>query len=273
MNNSSFDPANQSNRSSQPPSHQGRPTPQGGSSPMSGQPRYGAQPPYDQQQGQWGGQNYPHHGNPHQQWSSPQPPPKKNFFLRHKILTGLLALVLIVIVGSAVSQGGKGSSSADGDSSGASGGGTGAASGHASQSDGKKDKKDALPPIGTPVRDGKFEFTVTRVERNVPSVGDQYLNQKAQGAYTLVYVSVKNVSTETQAMSADSQKAYDTHGVGYSADSTASLYMEGNDMFFKDVNPGNTLKGVLVFDAAKGTKLTKVRLHDSMFSNGVEASL
>jgi len=99
------------------------------------------------------------------------------------------------------------------------------------------------------------------------------VNKKAQGSYTLVHVTVKNVGTEAETMMADGQKAYDANGVGYEATSDGAIYIEGNDTLYTEINPGNTLKGILVFDAPKGTKLTKVRLHDSMFSNGVEASL
>ena len=136
-----------------------------------------------------------------------------------------------------------------------------------------QEKKDALPALGTPVTDGKFTFTVSRVERNVPSIGGQYMNKKAQGSYTLVHITVKNTGTDAQSLMADSQKAYDANGVGYEATSDGAFYIEGNDTLFTEINPGNTLKGILVFDTPAGTKLTKVRLHDSMFSNGVETSL
>ncbi|WP_338811645.1 DUF4352 domain-containing protein [Dermacoccus nishinomiyaensis] len=99
------------------------------------------------------------------------------------------------------------------------------------------------------------------------------MNKKAQGSYTLVHVTVKNVGTEAETMMADGPKAYDANGVGYEATLDGAIYIEGNDTLYTEINPGNTLKGILVFDAPKGTKLTKVRLHDSMFSNGVEASL
>mgnify|MGYP002650418659 CR=1 FL=1 len=39
------------------------------------------------------------------------------------------------------------------------------------------------------------------------------MNKKAQGSYTLVHVTVKNVGTEAETMMADGPKAYDANGL------------------------------------------------------------
>lgn len=239
---------------------------------------YSGQQGYPNHQGGW--QNQPHQQNGQWQQQAPQQP-KKNWFLRHKILTAILALVLIGIIAS-VAGGSKKDDTASGSSSAAANTANSAAAmsgetkaGETKASDSKDDdsKDKALPAVGQPIRDGKFEFIVTKVERNVPSIGGEFMNKKAQGAYTLVHVTVKNVGDETQTMSASGQKAYDAKGIGYEATSDGAIYIEGNDTLYTEINPGNSLKGVLVFDAPKGTTLTKVRLHDSMFSNGAEGSL
>ncbi|QEH94316.1 DUF4352 domain-containing protein [Dermacoccus abyssi] len=224
--------------------------------------------PGQQGQGQYGQYGQPQggyqQGPPQGGWQQAPQPKKKNWFLRHKILTAILALFLIGGIAAATSGGG-GSNGSD----------TASNSDNSSGSEKKKDEKksEALPKVGTAIKDGDLEFTVTKVEPGVASVGDQYLGEKAQGAFTLVHVSVKNVGTQTQTVMADGQKAYDAKGIGYEANSTASIYVKNNDTFFTEINPGNTLQGVFVFDAPKGIKLTKVRLHESMFSNGVEGSL
>jgi hypothetical protein len=43
--------------------------------------------------------------------------------------------------------------------------------------------------------------------------------------------------------------------------------------FLEDINPGNEVKGKLIFDVPKPTKLTAIELHDSMFSGGVKVAL
>lgn len=248
---------------------------QGGQYPQNG--GYAQYPQNGQQfQGHPQGGAHPHSGYPQQQWQQTEPPKKKNFFVRHKILTGVLALGLVAGIAAAAGGGSKdgGSSNAGSPTSAAAPAKSGSAASSGGQSSAAaQEKKDALPALGTPVTDGKFTFTVSRVERNVPSIGGQYMNKKAQGSYTLVHITVKNTGTDAQSLMADSQKAYDANGVGYEATSDGAFYIEGNDTLFTEINPGNTLKGILVFDTPAGTKLTKVRLHDSMFSNGVETSL
>jgi hypothetical protein len=43
--------------------------------------------------------------------------------------------------------------------------------------------------------------------------------------------------------------------------------------FLEDINPGNTVKGKLVFDVPQGTKLASVVLHESMYTAGVKIPL
>ena len=51
------------------------------------------------------------------------------------------------------------------------------------------------PGIGDAVRDGKFEFVVTKVDCSKSKVGSQYLNKKAQGKFCMISVNVKNIGT------------------------------------------------------------------------------
>jgi hypothetical protein len=49
---------------------------------------------------------------------------------------------------------------------------------------------------GTPVRDGKFEFTVQRVECGKSRVGSRDFGQTAQGHFCFVYMKVENIDKE-----------------------------------------------------------------------------
>ena len=131
----------------------------------------------------------------------------------------------------------------------------------------------AAPKIGTAVRDGKFQFTVTGT-KTASQVGDQYLNKKAQGQFLLVSVTVANIGDKAQMFDSSSQKLYDTAGREYSADAAAGIYLgEAGKSFLEQINPGNSVKGTVVFDVPAGTKLDKIELHDSMFSGGVDVKL
>jgi hypothetical protein len=138
----------------------------------------------------------------------------------------------------------------------------------------KADDKPKTAKIGQPARDGKFEFTVKSSKCGVRTVGTSLLGAEAQGQFCLVTVNVKNIGKESQMFDGSSQKAYDAKGTEYSADSTAALYANKNaDTFLNDINPGNQVTGVVVFDIPKNVKITKLELHDSPFSGGVTVAL
>ncbi|SHN47891.1 DUF4352 domain-containing protein [Cryptosporangium aurantiacum] len=162
---------------------------------------------------------------------------------------------------------------------GALGGGSGAGtdtaaapSGDAPEQSAKSEEKPA--GLNTPVRDGKFEFTVTSVQCGKTTVGTEYLNKTAQGQFCLVAVTVKNIGDVAQLFDASSQKAHNAQGQEYAADSEASIYVNSEGQtFLEQINPGNSVNGTLVWDIPKGQKLATLELHDSPFSGGVEVSV
>jgi Domain of unknown function (DUF4352) len=92
--------------------------------------------------------------------------------------------------------------------------------------------RDSGPGMGDPVRDGKFEFTVTKLDCSKSKVGSEYLNQKAQGIFCIISVTVKNIGKEAQTFDGSSQKAYDAEGTEFSNDTRAEIYAnEGSPTF------------------------------------------
>lgn len=172
--------------------------------------------------------------------------------------------VLVVMLGCGVNSGsGKNNAASTG---------TGAAS--AAPTKHTTGKQDKAPGLNQPARDGKFEFTVTRVKCGATKVGSDLLGQKAQGQYCLITLRVKNIGKEAQSFADSAQKAYDAKKVEYSVDSAAGIYANSdNQVLFQDINPGNAVSGTLVFDVPKGTRLTSLELHDSVFSGGVQVAL
>ncbi|MFI6226170.1 DUF4352 domain-containing protein [Micromonospora echinospora] len=136
------------------------------------------------------------------------------------------------------------------------------------------EKKAAVAKVGEPTRDGKFEFTVKSSKCGVAKVGTDLIGAKAQGQFCLITINVKNIGKEAQMFDGSSQKAYAADGTEYSADTSAAIYANKNaETFLNDINPGNQVNGVLVFDIPKNVKLTKLELHDSPFSGGVDVTL
>jgi hypothetical protein len=115
-----------------------------------------------------------------------------------------------------VAMAGCSASSGSGGSSPASGGGGGGASSHAASG----------PVIGSKVRDGKFEFVITRVSHRA-SVGNTTLGlgTKAQGRFTELHLKVTNIGSESQTLDDSSQYVFDANGRKFSADSSWLTYL------------------------------------------------
>lgn len=188
---------------------------------------------------------------------------KKNWFIRHKILTGILVLVVLGVV---VSAAGGGTDTS-----------TNQANNSGSAETNSNDNGAKTAKVGEAVRDGKFEFVVQGVEcgkKEVVSPETDALRKTAQGEYCLMSLSVKNIGNEQQYFSESDQKLLNAEGQQFSPDSTATLYNSNNsDVFLAQINPGNSVQGVLVFDVPAGAKITAAQMHDSAFSGGVKINL
>ncbi|SDB86596.1 protein of unknown function [Raineyella antarctica] len=216
-----------------------------------------SQPPYPQQPGtqyqqpdprfqQFAGQPYP-----------PQQPvkPKKKWFKRP--LVWILAIIAVIAI--AVNAGGGDDQAAS--TAGTSASSTAPSAGSPSSQAAAPAEKAAAPAAGlnTAVAAGDLQYTVTKVSKGVAKVGDQYVSQEAQGQFVLVNVTVKNTGKSAVTFMSTYTKLYDKDGVEYSSDSTAEIYANTQSQtFLEQVNPGNSVKGVLVFDIPKD--VTPVRL-------------
>ncbi|QKW37311.1 DUF4352 domain-containing protein [Actinomadura sp. NAK00032] len=128
--------------------------------------------------------------------------------------------------------------------------------------------------IGRQYRDGKFGFTVTKVKKGVRKVGDQWFGDTAQGQFVIVSVTVKNIGDRSRTFTHHNQTLVDTKGREFEADPEASLWTDkDNKSFLQQINPGNSVKGRLIFDVPRGTRLKAIELHDSMWSGGVTVPL
>ena len=131
-----------------------------------------------------------------------------------------------------------------------------------------------MPGIGDKARDGKFEFVVKSVECGRTTIGSGFLEEKAQGQFCLVSLRVENIGKEARSFSDSNQKAYAADGSEYSSDTGAGLVANQDGwMIYEEINPGNKINAVVVFDVPKKVKLTKVKLHDSFWSGGVTVEL
>lgn len=188
---------------------------------------------------------------------------KASWFKKHKILTGILILIILITIGSTLGGSNNNNNTNGGNSD------NKAAS---SSSKGSEPKKEI--GIGQPAQDGKFEFMVKSIQCGVASVGDNpYLTKNAQGQFCLLNLTIKNIGNEKQSLFSSNQKLLNGD-VEYSADDTATLYASPNSSsWYNDINPGNSVEGKIVFDVPKEVTPTVAELHDSAFSGGVKVGL
>jgi hypothetical protein len=129
-----------------------------------------------------------------------------------------------------------------------------------------------VPGVGDAVRDGKFEFRVTGT-RTAGRLGNDWINTTPDGTFLLVSVTVRNVSDEGKTFVSLAQKLHDTQGRDYTADPRATLYLWQVSNLVDRLEPGDTVRGTIVFDLPAGARPARVELHDSLLSDGVDVRL
>jgi hypothetical protein len=119
--------------------------------------------------------------------------------------------------------------------------------------------------MGQEVLDGKFAFIVTHVDTS-PTFRDT----RAQGAFVIVSMAVRNVSTETEMFEWAAQRLKDRAGREYSA-SLMDPPLLGDVV--NAINPGLQVSVKLAFDVPSDAKPTQIALHDSQSSHGAPVNL
>jgi uncharacterized protein DUF4352 len=184
---------------------------------------------------------------------------------------GFVALMMIVAMTSG--GGSEEPAAADDTSTTAAADSTEAQSAGASEAD-ASESEDTTPGLKTPVRDGKFEFTVKSFECGEDKIGASFMAERAQGQFCIAKVKVSNIGDESQMFDGTSQYLYDQEGREFTASTEAAFALPESQSFLEDINPGNTVSGKVVWDVpASGFEASELELHDSMFSEGVEVSL
>ncbi len=182
---------------------------------------------------------------------------KKNWFLRHKILAGVIAIALVAAI---ASGGGKSDSNKTTSSN--------------SPKNSSQSSKPQVAKIGEAARDGKFEFTVKSFKCGEATVGSNpYLQKTAQGQFCALSLTVKNIANEKQTLFSTNQNLLNGE-TKYSADDTATMYATNDSSsWMSDINPGNSVEGKIYFDVPKDANPTLAELHDSSMSGGVKVNL
>ena len=116
-------------------------------------------------------------------------------------------------------------------------------------------------PVGSSVRDGKFEFEVLGVDRSASKEG-VFSSEAAKGEFFIVHLRVTNIGDDARSFSASSQHLI-VNGNKY--DATISITDEN---WMEDINPGLSIEANVTFDIPPGATPEAIEVHDSMFSGG-----
>ena len=86
---------------------------------------------------------------------------------------------------------------------------------------------------------------------------------------------VANIGTEAQSLDDSAQFVFDASWRKFSASTAADIGLNaaGGAPILEDINPGNSVTGVIAFDLPAGDTAVKAELHDSPFSGGVTVRL
>jgi hypothetical protein len=116
---------------------------------------------------------------------------------------------------------------------------------------------------------------VTRVT-HLHSAGDTSLGpgQAAQGRFTVLRLKITSISSVGQSIDDSPQYVFDARGRKVSAGSAADIDANGNSgqVLLNNINPGNSVQVVMLFDLPEGDKAVRAELHDPAFSGGVTVS-
>jgi hypothetical protein len=204
--------------------------------------------------------------------------PKKPWFKKKRVIIPLLGLAGIIAIASTSGGGSTETQAVQTDAAAPANPAPAAKAPAAKAPAAKAPAAKAAPGIGSKVVDGKFQFTVTKVERigKTLPVAEFMPAVTAQGEFIVVRINVKNVGNEAQTLSTFmSQKMLTADGKTFdcSTDVTSLKGYNTSDML-KGINPGNAVTNApILFDVPVGAKITSLELHDSPFSGGVKVAI
>lgn len=184
---------------------------------------------------------------------------QRNWFAKHKILTGILVILLIVIISSSSGNKNKGTN-------------TDTTQG----SNNKTTQTESIGKIGEAVNANDLSFTVTDISK-AKSLGNSYSKKEAQGTFNVITLTIKNTGKETITIDSSMLKVTDSQGrkFDYSIEGqTAKGLAQGKvDLFLQQVQPGLSVTGDIVFDLPDDATDLKLIVKGSMFGTEKQISL
>lgn len=185
---------------------------------------------------------------------------KGNWFMRHKVLTGILVFIVFIVVVSA--SGGDSSS-------------TGSSNSNSKQEQSQKQEK-ITAKIGEQVQSGDLAFTINGV-KEYNSLGNSFTQKDSQGIFKVVSLKIENVGKETKTIDSSMIKLTDSEGRTFERSidgQTAKGLSQGQvDLFLQQVQPGLSVNGEIVFDVPESAEGLVIELRGGLFATPAEVEL
>jgi hypothetical protein len=181
---------------------------------------------------------------------------KTNWFIKHKVITGLLVIILILLIGSSGSKSNSGSKQQDNT---------------------KQTYQDTpkLSKINEVATSGEVSFTVIKVTE-AKTLG-QYFSRDAQGIFKIITLKIENNGKETKTIDSSMIKLKDSKGRTFERSidgQTAKGIDKGKvDLFLQQVQPGLGVTGDIVFDIPKESTGLVLTARSGLLAGDAEISL
>lgn len=152
---------------------------------------------------------------------------------------------------------------------------SGSANGDAKKKESKKDepvdevkeeKKEYK--IGEVAKVGEVDYLINNVEVT-KQIGGEYVNTTAQDTYLIIDISITNNEKESLSVADSFFKLLNGENE-YSSDSRGAIYLNDSSIIFKELNPGVTLQGKIVFDVPESVAManeTKLQVQTGMWGS------
>jgi hypothetical protein len=122
--------------------------------------------------------------------------------------------------------------------------------------------------IGEVAKVGEVDYLINNVEVT-KQIGSEYVNTKAKDTFLIIDISITNNEKESLTVADNFFKLLNGENE-YSADSTGAIYLNDNSIIFKELNPGVTLQGKIVFDVPESVAManeTKLQVQTGIWGS------
>ena len=127
--------------------------------------------------------------------------------------------------------------------------------------------------VGTTVSEGPFDVEVLGVSAGLTELASATAAATAEGEFVVVRLRVTATQPGPSYFLDIDQRLLDSSGGGHEPDARAAMAVDGNRLWFAELDAGESAEGVVVFDVPPGTVPAALEVHASDEGAGVRVEL